>query len=140
MKVLFDLNVIFDVVADREPFADASRDAIAFVEQGVVEGWVGAHSVTTLFYLVQRHSGLRTARKATGALLTLMRVAPVDEDRLTEALADSLPDFEDGVQAACARALGAQYIVTRDPKGFRKSTVPATSPAEFIAVVEATRK
>jgi len=139
MKALYHLNVIFDVVADRDPFADASRDAIALVERGVVEGWAGAHSVTTLFYLVQRRRGARTAQRATGALLSLMRVAPVDEDRLTEALADGLPDFEDAVQAACARALGAHYIVTRDPKGFWKSTVPGTSPREFIAVVEATQ-
>lgn len=139
MKVLFDLNVIFDVIADREPFAKASRDALALGERGEVETWIAAHRLTTLFYLVARRKGTKTAHKAIAAMLTLFKVAPVDETRLAEALADPTPDLEDALQIACARSVGAQYIVTRDPKGFRRSAVPTLSPTEFIATVQATR-
>ena len=137
MRVLFDLNVVLDVVADREPFADDSRAAMAHVEQGTVEGWMAAHSLTTLFYLVRRRTDLRTARRATASVLTLFDIVPVDKARLTEALAGPGADFEDAVQIACAQSIGAHYIVTRDPRDFRKSHVPALSPLEFLATVAA---
>ena len=44
-----------------------------------------------------------------------------------------LPDFEDALQAASAKACGADWIVTRDEQGFRNCPVPAIVPAEFLA-------
>ena len=44
------------------------------------------------------------------------------------ALQLSFPDFEDAVTAAAARLAGCDYIVTRDPKGFRGSPVRCLTP------------
>ena len=47
---------------------------------------------------------------------------------IQEALQLSGPDFEDSVAAAAARLAGCELIVTRDPRGFRSSPVPAFTP------------
>ena len=138
MKVLFDLNVVFDVLADREPFSASSRDVLALAERNVLDGWIAAHSVTTLFYLLARRRNRSTARKAVGAIMSVLQVAAVDDERLAEALVEPINDFEDAVQSVCARSVGAQYIVTRDAKDFRKAGTPAVSPQELIAIVAAT--
>lgn len=44
-----------------------------------------------------------------------------------------IADYEDALQAAAAKACGADWLITRDAKGFAKSTVPAVSPSEFLA-------
>jgi predicted nucleic acid-binding protein len=47
-RVLFDTNVILDVLLDREPHVEASATAWATAETGRVEGMLAAHAVTTL--------------------------------------------------------------------------------------------
>jgi hypothetical protein len=44
-------------------------------------------------------------------------------------------DFEDNQQIACAVAVGLEFIVTRDPRGFADSPVPVLEPAAFLAKV-----
>ena len=50
-------------------------------------------------------------------------------------LALNWTDFEDAVQAACAEKAEADYLVTRDKKGFRRSPVKTVTPAELLALI-----
>jgi hypothetical protein len=54
--------------------------------------------------------------------------------RPTLELAQSLsgPDFEDNLQIACAVEALLDVIVTRDPRGFAGSPVPAMAPNDFL--------
>ena len=54
LKLIIDLNVVLDVLQEREPFYAASASLLATVETGKVEGYLPAHSVATLFYLIQK--------------------------------------------------------------------------------------
>lgn len=51
--VLIDLNIILDVLQKRDPFYDISVQLLAGAETGLMTGYLAAHSVTTLFYLIQ---------------------------------------------------------------------------------------
>jgi hypothetical protein len=64
LRVLIDLNVILDVLQRRQRFYDTSARALASAETGLVEGWVAAHSLTTLFYLLARYQSPEQARVA----------------------------------------------------------------------------
>lgn len=132
-RVLLDVNVLLDVLADREPFADEAQAVLGAVEREEVEGWVAAHTITTLHYLLTRHHGPRRASRVVSDLLRILRVAAVDGERLRQALAFGWSDFEDAVQAACAEAEGAEALVTRDRDGFREATVRIVSPGELLA-------
>lgn len=132
-RVLLDVNVLLDVLADRQPFADEAQAVLGAVEREEVEGWVAAHTITTLHYLLTRHHGPRRASRVVSDLLRILRVAAVDGERLRQALAFGWSDFEDAVQAACAEAEGAEALVTRDRDGFREATVRIVSPGELLA-------
>ena len=134
-RVLVDVNVLLDVLADREPFAADAQAVLARVEGGTLEGLVAAHTVTTLHYLLSKHLGKARSRKVLLDLLQLFRVVAVDEDRLRHALGLNWTDFEDAVQAACAEKAEAEYVVTRDKRGFAKSAVKPISPAELLALL-----
>ena len=47
-RVLFDVNVVLDVLLDRRPQTDASAAAWAGVETGAAKGLLAAHAVTTI--------------------------------------------------------------------------------------------
>ncbi len=136
-RVLYDVNVVLDVLADREGHAEASSAALGLSERGRVEGALAAHTVTTLHYLLERDLGRAGARRALTALLSIVEIEAVDGHRLRHALGMAWPDFEDAVQAACAEATGADYLVTRDTTGFKKSAVRVVTPAELVALIEA---
>ena len=133
--ILIDVNVVLDVLAEREPFVSDSQAVLQLVEAGAVDGVLAAHSVTTLHYLLGKHLSKAKARKALEDLLQLLGVVAVDEDRLRHALAMNWTDFEDAVQAACAEKAAADYLVTRDKRGFNTSAVRAVTPAELVALV-----
>lgn len=134
-RVLLDTNVVLDLLANREPFAEDAAAAVAAIEAGSLEGYIAAHTVTTLHFLLSKHLGKAKARRVLTDVLQILSVASVDEDRLRQALGMNWPDFEDAVQAACAEKVGANYLVTRDKKGFKRSAVEPLSPPELLAVI-----
>ncbi len=127
-RILFDTNVVLDVLLDRQPYVEASAAAWAAVETGVCEGMLAAHAVTTIHYLIRKEMGSVKARRIMSAILRVFGVAAVDGAVIQEALQLPLSDFEDAVTAAAARLAGCECIVTRDPKGFRGSAVRPVSP------------
>ena len=131
-RLLLDLNVLLDVVLER-PAAPVAAHVWAAIERGRGQGYVTAHGVTTLFYVVARAQGRAFARRATEGLMQVFGVARVDQDVLRRALALDWPDFEDAVCAAAAEACECDAIVTRDPDGFRDSPVEVVEPATAIA-------
>jgi len=131
LRVLFDLNVVLDVLARRHPhYADAAR-VWAYVESGQMEGLLAAHSVTTLFYLLRRHLGLAQAKLALRDVLRVFRVAAVDQDVIQAALALDWNDFEDAVQVAVAITASVAYRITRNEDDFAGSAIPVIHPANF---------
>ncbi|MEX1245482.1 MAG: PIN domain-containing protein [Thermoanaerobaculia bacterium] len=134
-RFLLDLNVVLDVLLERKPHADAAALLWAGIEQGLAEGLLSAHAVTTVHYLAGRARGSRFARQAVEDLLTVFRVASVDEKVLRHALALPIRDFEDAVCAACAAMRECDAIVTRDPRGFRGSAVAVIDPATAVALI-----
>lgn len=128
IKVLFDTNVVLDVLLDRKPYAEASAAAWAAVETGISKGLLAAHAVTTIHYLVRKEVGAAKASRIMSAILRVFDIAAVDGPVIQEALEMSFSDFEDAVTAASARRAGCGYIVTRDPKGFRGSPVRPLTP------------
>jgi predicted nucleic acid-binding protein len=131
-RVLFDINVVLDVLLDRKPYVEASAAAWAAVENGVSEGLLAAHAVTTIHYLVRKELGAARAKQTVSTILRVFGVAVVDGGVIQESLQSSLSDFEDAVTAAAARLAGCDFIVTRDPKGFRGSPVRPVTPEGAI--------
>ena len=132
-RILFDVNVILDVLLDRRPFSVAASSVWGEVEQGRARGLLPAHAVTTIHYLNARVVGARLARDTTDALLSVFDVAAVNEGVLRAALALGWTDFEDAVTAAAARRARCDVIVTRNPRDFKASRVRVLTPAEAAA-------
>lgn len=139
MKVLFDTNVILDVLLDREPFAEDAALLLAKVEQSEITGYICATTVTTIHYLATKALGSKGAAKHIQALLSLFAIAPVNRVVLEEAVAAKFADFEDAVLWAAASHAGAKYIVTRNIGDFKNSTLPVFEPREFLNALESLR-
>jgi predicted nucleic acid-binding protein len=127
-RLLVDINIILDVLLDREPHAEGASEVWGAVEDGRALGLLSAHAVTTIHYLNAREVGPQRARRTTDALLTVFDVAPVDRQVLLSALALGWRDFEDAVTAAAAQHAKCDALVTRNPKDFKGSPLRVLTP------------
>ncbi len=136
MKVLFDTNVILDVLLDREPFVNDSAILLSMAERSEIIGYVCATTITTIHYLVEKSLGKNKAYHYVGSLISLFSIAPVNRVVLEKALKSEFKDFEDAVLYESAVLSSVQYIATRNISDFKKSTIPVFEPKELIGLLK----
>ncbi len=137
MNVLFDTNVVLDVLLERKPFFQTAQTLFSWVEEGILTGFLGATTITTVFYLSNKAIGNKNAHGAISKLLALFSVAPVNRSVLENALTSEFADFEDAVLYQSAAHAGVQAIITRDGEGFRNSKIAVYTPDEFVKMTKA---
>lgn len=135
-RVLIDTNVVLDVLLDRRAHVEASAAVWAAVERGSVEGMLAAHAVTTIHYLIRKELGTAKAKRTLSAVLRVFKVAAVDAGAIQDALELDLSDFEDAVTVSAARAAACDFVVTRDPKGFRGASIRCLTPEAAVPLLE----
>ena len=134
-RVLFDSDVLLDILAQRQPFVAASARALNTVMQNQVQGYVSGHAVTNIFYILRRQVGNEIARELLAKLLQHLQVASVTDEVIRQALNSPIKDFEDAVTSAAALTTGLEIIVTRNTPDFVASLVPAMLPDEFLTML-----
>lgn len=134
-RILFDSDVLLDVLARRQPFIIASAQALNTVTQLQAQGYVAGHAMTNIFYILRRQVGSEIARDLLSRLLQHLQIASVTDDVIRAALQSSITDFEDAVTSEAANAAGVEVIVTRNRPDFVASVVPAILPEEFLATL-----
>ena len=135
-RVLFDTNVIIDVLTNREPFVAASKVVWQLHDQGDIDGYLSATSLTNLFYITRKLSHEADAWAGVNVCLQTFTICEVNQAILKYAAMLNGKDFEDNVQIASAYAYQLDFIVTRDKKGFVRSSVPALTPQELITQIK----
>lgn len=135
LKVMFDLNILLDVLQERKGFYEFSARLLAQAETGSIQGWLAAHSVTTLFYLIAKDKSPEQAKVALTSLLQFLRIAPIDQHTIEQALNLPYRDFEDSVQMISAMQIQADYLLTRNSRDFQPAPLPVIQPAELLAIL-----
>jgi len=133
LRVLVDTNVVLDVLLGREPHVRHAAEVFALVERSEVDASLCATTITTVYYLLRQSLEQDDARDALRRLLGLFEIAPVNRSVIEQALHSRIADFEDAVLEQAARLVGAEAIITRNTKDFRKSTVKALDPLAFLS-------
>jgi hypothetical protein len=131
--VLLDLNIVLDVFLARSSWLADSAAVVKANHEGKIEAFLSAASVPTIFYLVRRNADLAKAKTVVAECLASFQIVPVDRATLQLAHSLSGSDFEDNLQVASAALARLDAIITRVPKGFAGSVIPALTPAELLA-------
>ena len=127
--------MLLDALLDRNPFGEHAILLFDAVEQSLINGFIGASSVTTLYYLMEKHKTKTFARHKIGLLLELFEIAPITRAVLEEAMALGFNDYEDAVVHQSAAAVNADGIVTRNTTDFKKASLSVYSPPELLGIL-----
>jgi predicted nucleic acid-binding protein len=137
VRVLFDTNVVLDVLLAREPHVEDASRLFSLVDRGAIDGLLGATTITTIHYIASKALGPADVAHHLGELLTMFEVGAVDLAVLRGALALSFADFEDAVLHEAARSAGAQAIVTLNVRDFIAGELPVFEPRDLLAALDA---
>ncbi len=136
MKLLFDTNVILDVVLDREPYVRDSAFLLDLVSIGKVQGLISAISITTIYYIITKNNSKRVATNTVKKLIQLFEIAKVDRLIIEKAFLLKFKDFEDAVIHESAYECNAEAIVTRNQKDFKASKLRIYDPKELLKLLK----
>lgn len=136
MRILFDTNVILDLLLEREPFIKQAALLFSKVEKGEIVGIACATAFTTVYYLLRKKLSHQKAKEYIDLLLSLLDVAAVNRTVIETAKnLVSFKDFEDAVVYASALHSNCNCIVTRNTKDFPESEVPVLLPEEAMKIL-----
>ena len=135
MRVVWDADVVLDVLLDRESEAAAAVRLMARVERGEIVGYLCDTTVLTLHGVARRLVGAERAGRELRKLLLLFDVTPVNRVILESALVNTALDFEDAVLYESARHIGAEALVTRSFPAFKGSDLPVATPEKLLKML-----
>lgn len=134
-RVLLDLNIVLDVIQQREPHNKLSAAILDAVAQEEISGLLAAHTITTLFYLLSRQQSHQVVTTVLNQVLNNFSIATVNEEVIRDALSLNWRDFEDAVQMSAAVHASADYLVTRNPKDFEVAVIPVVQPGTLLSLL-----
>lgn len=135
MKVLFDTNVILDVLLKREPHAEVAIKLLSAVENKIIQGYLCATTLTTIDYLLTKAIGKQLAKEHITSLLSLFLIAEVNGKTLKAALDSDFDDFEDAVLYYSGHNVNIDCVVTRNYEDFIAAQLPIHKPHELWSLV-----
>jgi len=127
MRALLDTDVLLDVALGRAEFFADSAAVLRWAESNPGRAAVAWHSLANLSYLLKPD-----ARPFIRELLEFVEIPMAGTEAAMQAIGFPMNDYIDALQAAAALAFGGGFIVTRNIADYRRSPVPAISPAEFM--------
>ena len=136
MRVLFDTNVILDVLLNREPFVVNSALLMGHVEKSDIEGYLCATTITTLDYLLSKALNKHEARVGIQKLLSLFKIATVNCTVLELSVNSNFSDFEDSVQYFSGVCSEVNALVTRNTKDYKNTELPIYMPDELLQIIK----
>jgi predicted nucleic acid-binding protein len=131
--VLFDTNVVLDVLFKRSPWDVDAAACWQASDDGKITGCLVASTLTDIFYIARKQKGWQGARDAVRVCLDAFAICTVDRQALELALGLAGTDLEDNLQISCASLANLDIILTRDKSGFKDATTPVLSPDELVA-------
>jgi predicted nucleic acid-binding protein len=133
MKLYFDTNVVLDILLAREPFCENSYSLLKEVAKGNAVGFIGASSITDIYYIADKV--LKNPRETLASILNLLKILTLVDSLAADIWAAAelpMPDFEDATIAVLAKRNQVDHIVTRNLKDYALSPVPAISPVDCL--------
>lgn len=129
-KVLLDTNV-FDELFANGPAADDIATVLEYIKRKVIVGYATPKTLMDIYYLFHAEKGAKVANRRIKQAYALVDIAPQTSQEVKDAFALGWTDFEDAVQMASARNIGADKVITLDRRFQNKDRSYVWSPSDL---------
>lgn len=136
MKFLLDTNALIDHIAQRQPYCQAIEKLCIASYFGDVELWVSIQSFLDTLYTLRKMAPQQQLRNTLIGCLEFFHPCGNQAGDLLPALQSDWPDVEDYIIACNALHVDADYLITRDARGFMSSKTPVISPDKALSLLK----
>lgn len=133
-RLLFDTNVLLDAIDARRPQSREAQDVLLLCNSGEAMGLVTPGTLKDVYYILTKQFDEPHARRTVSVLIDMLVILPVEAECCVRAATSAEPDFEDGLLRAAAELNEIDFILTRDARAFRGSTIRSVTCAEYLEI------
>lgn len=141
INIFLDTNVLIDFLADRRPF---SLEAARLFDNSLkrkIRIFISAVSYNNIYYILRQSFSHNETIKMLAELNEWTEIIDVSKNIIEKSIKSEFKDFEDAIQYNCALSMNKiEFIVTRDTKDFKTSTIPILTPKEANSLIQSTRR
>jgi len=136
IHLFLDTNILIDFLVNRQPFSLEAAKLFDYSEKGKIKIYVAAVSYNNLYYIIRQSAAHSDTIKLLDELSEMVEIIDTTKSVVTKAIKSDFKDFEDAIQYHCALSnIKIKAIVTRDSKGFKKSSISVLSPKEALGLL-----
>lgn len=132
MKLFIDTNIVLDLLQYREPWINDTLVLFQLAKENKVELIMSDLTFVNVVYIAGKNVDKNTLKETLVKLKKFVKVVSIGDVCIEQALNGDFSDFEDEVQYYAAKREQADYILSRDKKGFGMSDIPVMSVKEFL--------
>ena len=138
-NVFIDTDVIVDFLTDRKPFSLQSAKIFSLIDQKKIRGCISSLSFSNLYYVLRKFGTHKKVISSLQDLSEMVDILKVDSDIVKSALTSDFKDFEDSIQYFAAQEhKKIDFIITRNIKDYKDSSLPVMTPETFLVTFENT--
>ncbi len=133
-KLFLDTNVVLDLLGERESFYKPMARIATMADNKEIQLVTAALSFPTIFYILTKFESRAIVLDKLQKFKALTDIADLTNHILNKGLVSGFSDFEDSLQYHCALQSKCNMILSRNFKGFKRSSIPVMTPDEYLAV------
>ena len=131
-EIFVDSDIVLDLFLQRDPYYAAAAILFSAIEEGAVVAYTSPIVITNIYYISARMKNKSSALTNIKKLLSLLKVASVDERIILLAAASGFSDFEDAIQYHTAKSHGIPYLITRNKSDYRVTDIIVCTAEEYM--------
>jgi predicted nucleic acid-binding protein len=131
-KVFIDSDIILDVLAEREEFYESSAQIFDMGYTKELELYTTAVVFSNVFYFLRKKHGIEKSKELLKKLRIIMKVVPIDEIMVDNALDSKFGDFEDGLQYFSAKGNEIPIVLTRNTRDYKEKDIIIQTAEEYL--------
>lgn len=131
MRLFLDSDILLDAVLLRAPFHLPAMKLLSLDYKFCTS----VHSILNVYYFASKQSGKDQGRQATKLLIKKLKIIQEDQEILEQALDSDFGDVEDAVQYFAAKKHHVNFIITRNIKDYKNSSIEVLSAEHFLQTI-----
>ena len=136
MRVFFDINILLDQLDDKREGHEPILELEEFLKTRKAVILCSWHSLSIIEFVGAKVFGKKEIHTALRHLLHDCIVPETGSRHALEAFAYLETDYEDALQISAAIAGGADYLVTNDKSGFKRSPIRVVTTPELLGILQ----
>jgi len=131
-QVFVDSDILLDVILNRPAFYNSASKFLSLANKGSYNCCTSVHTLLNVHYVTKKHLGAKIAKEAIELLIEQLQIITEDLSIIKQAISSNFSDFEDATQFFAAKDVGADFIITRNIKDYKHSTIPVLTAEQFL--------